>query len=193
MIECACTNFRPEIPTRLPNQPRPRLGEHCQGGATKRKTCEASRFILDDLDRHSRAIQWTKRGAPELALAGGRKRMVVISILIEFIAHDIRVFFTNRNLARRFGHSACPLVMPNTRGILQNIEESPFLVSCSSRFSSLFAQLQTSSLERWVIMVCARNKSCKVTRPTTWPSKRSNTTTNCVSDSIRSCCNLPMV
>ncbi len=30
-VECACRNLRLEIPTRLPNQPRPRLGEHCQG------------------------------------------------------------------------------------------------------------------------------------------------------------------
>jgi len=42
--ECACRNLRLEILTRLPNQPRPRLDEHCQGGATKRKP--AKRLVL---------------------------------------------------------------------------------------------------------------------------------------------------
>jgi len=48
--ECAYRNLRLEIPARLPNQPRPRLGEHCQGGATKRKPgSEAPRFIWTTL------------------------------------------------------------------------------------------------------------------------------------------------
>ena len=44
-VEIVCRNLRLEIPTRLPNQPRPRLDEHCQGGATKRKPC-AKRLVL---------------------------------------------------------------------------------------------------------------------------------------------------
>src|ERR1039457_2318362 len=44
-VECACRNLWLEIPTRLPNQPRPRLDEHCQGGATKRKA-RAKRLVL---------------------------------------------------------------------------------------------------------------------------------------------------
>jgi hypothetical protein len=33
---------------------------------------EAPRFILDNLDRRSRAIKWKRRGAPESALGGGK-------------------------------------------------------------------------------------------------------------------------
>jgi hypothetical protein len=61
-------NFRPKLPAQNPNQPSLGSTSTVNGGAAKRKPARSAQVnSSDNLDRHSRAIPWTKgtrRNAP---------------------------------------------------------------------------------------------------------------------------------
>jgi len=59
------------------------LTSHVPGSAStvkvepqKEKPARSATFYLDNLDRRSRAIQWTKQGAPEFRQSNCRRKIV---------------------------------------------------------------------------------------------------------------------